>query len=156
MQTLRPYRMHLHTSLMTAVGMAFAASAWASPDTKTAGSCTPPHTEEATEAALIGPIPDPALDAPVLSGFSGAARFRDGDTRPMESPLGWLIANSGPKGGIRLSAERMARSPEKKPSVSTESPKTSKEPAAKRGGKRRGGESGHIAKPHRMPSLEIL
>lgn len=156
MQTLLPNRMRIISSLLTAVGVAFAAAAWACPDTKTAGPCSPLPTDETAETSFSGPNPDPALDAPVLSGVPGAARFRDGDTRLLDSPLSWLLGTTGPKGGVRLSAERLARAPERKPSVSSEAPRPSKESAARRGAKTRGGSGGHIAKPHRMPSIEIL
>jgi len=137
------------------------AAAWACPDAKpadktslSADKCAPTPADESVEAGLIGPAPEPGYEAPVLSGWSGAARHRDGDTRVNDGPLGWLLT-SGPMGGLKLSAERLARSPERKGGAGAETPKASK-PAGKRMAKAKGGAVGHIAKPHRMPSLEIL
>ena len=143
------------TPLLVLAGLALATAAWACPDSKPTSHCPPNTDESATEASLVGPTPDPDADAPLLSGVSGpATRFRDGDSRLSDNPLSWLLT-SGPMGGLKLATERLSRAPERRAGSISEATKA--KGAVRRGGKSRsGGAVGHIAKPHRMPSLEIL
>jgi len=156
MHQMRLIRSTCLTTMLMLTGLCLAAAASACPDAKPTAHCPPNSGDGSTETTLVGPAPDPDADAPLLSGVSGpAARFRDGDSHTNDNPLSWLLA-SGPIGGLRLATERLSRAPERKAGGISEVSKSAK-PAARRGGKSRsGGAVGHIAKPHRMPSLEIL
>ncbi len=142
-------------TVIVAAALAGSAAAWACPETRAAGQCGPPPAGEDTEAAWSEPVPDAGLDAPVLSGVS-VARAREPEIRPLENPLGWLLGHTGPKGALRLSAERLSRSVERKPASVSEPAKPAKSGGAKGASPARGGAGSHLAKPHRMPSLEIL
>ena len=150
------------SAALVALGIAASAAAGTCPDAKDSPSCTNTPKEggvSASQPALEPEImlasssnAEAAAETPSPTPMSPLARFRDGDHR-LERPMSWLLIGSGPKGGIKLSSERLARPTERK-SGGSESVRPST-PAAKRAVARRGGGDG-VAKAHRMPSPEIL
>lgn len=162
MNAKRTTAVRLTCSLVLAAGLGLAAVASACSDSRTSTACdSPSRTNESTASIpttdhmIPEPTPDPVLETPVLSGFP--SRAREPELRPLQNPLGWLLAGSGPRGGQKLSAERMGHASDRKPEAKAEAGRAAKSaPPRTTAGWSWSGFGSHISKPHRMPSAEIL
>ena len=142
------------TAALIATGLLASAIASACSDAKTPGvsASTPTQDNDAVVSASTCPEQTAEATTPVVP--AGLARFRDGDTRGAERTLGWLIVSPAPRAAARAVTDRIAKVNERKSGSGSELSKPARE-SAKRGGTKRGG-STPVARPHRMPSPEIL
>jgi hypothetical protein len=132
-----------------------AALASACPNSKTPGvSAATPDLETDAVLAAASNCPEQA-EATTAVAPAGIARFRDGDHKSVDRSLNWLLIGQAPRVTARVASEKVARVTERKSGSGSEALKPAKDSSSKRGGIKRGG-STPVARPHRMPSPEIL
>ena len=128
-----------------------AALASACSDPKTPGvSAATPCLENDVVLAAANNTPEQA-EATTAVAPPGMARFRDGDHKTGDRSLNWLLIGQAPRTTARVASEKMARATERKSGSGSEALKPAKDSSSKRGGG-----STPVARPHRMPSPEIL
>ena len=139
--------------IFVVVGLATAVTASAGSESGNGGACSGPPAEPDI-AVLATTSQEPPGETPAASVPSPLTRFRGGERHPPDRPLPGLLPGSGAKGGIRLTAEPVAHAPQRRPSLAPDGARTGKGFATRRPSS--GGGDSRAARPHRMPSPEIL